>query len=215
MMHSRVFPRAARVAAALLLLVPLLLTAGCSTCGKQKARIAELDAQLAGLQAQISAQERTLAECEQLKNDLQANLQRCEADKAVLVERVNEVVMVRIPDMLLFASGSDRVRSEMHATLKAIADAIGERPGWDVFVEGYTDDKKIKEEYQERWPTNWELGAYRATAVVRYLTNELKLEAARFAAVSYGPFRPLDTNATPEGRARNRFVQIVLHKPQR
>lgn len=73
----------------------------------------------------------------------------------------------------------------------------------------------FREAIPERWPTNWELGAYRATAVVRYLTNELKLEAARFAAVSYGPFRPLDTNATPEGRARNRFVQIVLHKPQR
>ena len=47
------------------------------------------------------------------------------------------------------------------------------------------------------------------------MTNQLNLPAERFAAVSYGPFRPVASNDTPEGRSANRMVRVVLHKPQR
>jgi chemotaxis protein MotB len=207
--------RSGGVGAAGLALLGLALLGGCSSCQEYKDRIAELDGQVATMQSQLSERDANLRASEQLKSELQANLDKCEADKEVLVKRVNEVVMVRIPEKLLFASGSDRIRSEMQPTLRAIADAIGERPDWDVYVEGYTDDKKIKPDYQDKWPTNWELGAYRAAAVISYLTNDLKLDAARFAAVSYGPYRPADSNETPAGRANNRFVQLVMHKPER
>jgi chemotaxis protein MotB len=82
-------------------------------------------------------------------------------------------------------------------------------------VEGYTDSKKITEDWHDKWPSNWELAAYRAASVVRYMTNYLDLPAERCAVVSYGPFRPFADNETDEGRAENRVVQVVLHKPQR
>jgi chemotaxis protein MotB len=81
-------------------------------------------------------------------------------------------------------------------------------------VEGYTDDRKIKEEYQEQYPSNWELGAFRSCAVVRYMTNQLDIPAERCAAVSYGPFRPVADNDSPEGRAQNRRVRFTLHKTE-
>ncbi len=84
-----------------------------------------------------------------------------------------------------------------------------------MFVEGYTDNVKIAEEWHDTYPTNWELGAFRAASVVRYMTNQLGLPAERFAAVSYGPFRPVATNETPEGRAKNRAVRVVMHKPEK
>ena len=93
-----------------------------------------------------------------------------------------------------------------------IAATIRDRDDFKIYVEGHTDDMKIMEEFQERWPSNWELGAYRAAAVTRYLTNELDLPAERFASVSYGPFQPIVSNDTVEGRSDNRRVVIRLEK---
>lgn len=188
---------------------------GCSSCKEFKARVLELDAQVADLQTQLSSRETAVSDCQRLADEVRAGLKKCEADKAVLVEQLNETVMIRLPDRLVFKSGSDKIRNEMKPTMEAIAGSIGQHPDWDVYVEGYTDTKLIKNDYLERWGSNWELGSYRACAVVRHLTEVLKLDPKRFAAVSYGPYRPVDSNDTDEGRANNRFVQIVMHKPNR
>ena len=70
----------------------------------------------------------------------------------------------------------------------------------------------VLEEYWEQYPSNWELGSFRACAVVRYMTGSMGLPPERFAAVSYGPFRPVADNDTAEGRKANRMVRFVLHK---
>lgn len=212
---TRGFRSALRVAAVGALLIAVAVLSGCSSCKEFKARIGELDAQVADLQTQLAAKDKGLGDCQKLADELRAGLKKCEADKEILVQEKNEVVMIRVPDRLLFKSGSDQVRPEMKSTLETIANSISQHADWDVYVEGYTDTKLIKNEYLERWATNWELGAYRACAVVRYLTTELKLDPKRFAAVSYGPYRPVDSNDTDAGRAANRFVQIVMHKPAR
>ena len=123
--------------------------------------------------------------------------------------------MITIPDQLAYASSQVIVLDTMVPTLQAIASAVRNHPDWNVFVEGYTDDVKIAEEWQDTYPTNWELGAFRAAAVVRYMTNQLDLPAERFAAVSYGPFHPVASNDTPEGRSQNRMVRVVMHKPEK
>ena len=175
----------------------------------------QLDSQIADLQKQVADKEATLAECNDIADECRRNLQQVEADKAILVEKMNEQVMIRIPDQMLFPSSSDMVMDTMVPALEAIANTIRQHPDWDVYVEGYTDSKKILEDFHFKWPSNWELGSSRACAVVRYLTNNLDLPAERFAAVSYGPFRPFASNDTDEGREQNRVVQIVIHKPER
>jgi chemotaxis protein MotB len=74
-------------------------------------------------------------------------------------------------------------------------------------VEGHTDDVQI---VTPRFPTNWDLAAARAVSVIKHLTGEGGIAAYRFAAVSYGSSRPLAPNDTPEGRAMNRRVDVVL-----
>jgi chemotaxis protein MotB len=198
------------------LVLAAVVLSGCSSGKKQlQEQVMQLDSQVADLQQQVAQKETDIAECEQITNELKENLKKVEADRDVCVQKLNEVVIVKIPETILFASGTDMILDTMVPTLKVIAQAIDNHPGWDAFVEGYTDSKKILEEYQEKWPSNWELGAFRAAAVVRYLTNDLNLDARRFAVVSYGPFRPFESNDTPEGRAANRVVQIVMHKPER
>jgi chemotaxis protein MotB len=204
----------ARKSAWLGLLLAVFLLAGCS-CKKFEQQIAQMDEQIADLQTQVADKDATITEANQIATGLRSDLQKCQADKAVLVEQINEVVMIRIPDKILFASSSVMVLDTMVPTLEAIAAQIRQHPTWDAYVEGYTDNKKILEDWQEKWPSNWELGAARSCAVVRYMTNQLDLPAERFAAVSYGPFRPVGDNATPAGRDQNRFVQVVMHKPSR
>ncbi|PJA75742.1 hypothetical protein CO151_06105 [bacterium CG_4_9_14_3_um_filter_65_15] len=198
----------------LAVLVLALGLGGCSSCKDQLLQIDQLNAQVAALQQDVSDREAVISEREQIAAELTGSLKDCQTENAVLVEQSEEVVMITIPDQLGFASGQVMVLDTMVPTLQAIASAVRNHPDWDVYVEGYTDNKKISEEYQEYWPTNWELGAFRAAAVVRYMTNDLELPAERFAAVSYGPFRPVAGNDTPEGRKQNRMVRVVMHRPE-
>ena len=195
--------------------VAFAATWGCAPCKDYKELLTQRDAAIVDLQAQVAEREATIAEGQQLASELNEQISRVEAEKAVLVEQLGEIVTITIPDEVLFASGQTMILDTMVLTLKAMRDAINEYPDWDILIEGYTDDQKIWPDFHEVWPTNWELGAARAAAVTRYLTNWLDMDATRFAVVSYGPFHPVGDNETVEGRKRNRFVRIVLHKPER
>ena len=195
------------------LLVTVFALAGCS-CKEYEEQIMQLDAQIAEMQKDIADKEMVIKEREQVAEDLRNNLKDCQGENAILIEESEEVVMITVQDDLGFNAGQSIVLDTMVPTLQGIANVIADYPEWDVFVEGFTDDKKILEEYQEKYPSNWELGAFRAGAVVRYMTNTLGLDADRFAAVSYGPYRPLADNDTPEGRAQNRRVRFTLHRGQ-
>jgi chemotaxis protein MotB len=197
----------------LVLLVAFVAMAGCS-CKEYEEQILQLDAQIAELQKEIANDEQIMAERQQIAEELRANLKDCKAENAVLVEESEEVVMITIQDQLTFASSQVMVLDTMVPTLQVIAQTIQQHPTWDVYVEGYTDSRKVLEEYQEYYPSNWELGAHRSAAVVRYLTNDLGLPAERFAAVSFGPFRPVADNDTEEGRRANRMVRIMMYKPE-
>ncbi len=192
-------------------LVALVALAGCS-CKEYEEQIMQLDAQIAELQQDMSDRDAAIAEREQVAEDLRQNLQDCKGENAVLIEESEEVIMITVPDQLTFQDSQIIVLDTMVPTLEAIAATIRQHGSWDVYVEGYTDSRGILEEFQEQYPSNWEMGAYRACAVVRYMTNSLDLSADRFAAVSYGPFRPVGDNETVEGRAQNRMVRFVLHK---
>jgi chemotaxis protein MotB len=198
----------------LAVLAASLTLAGCS-CKEYEEQIMALDAQIADLQQQLGEREATLAECNDLTEELRQNLREAEMEHAVAIEqRDDRYVEITLDDAVTFASSQWIVLDTMVPTLEVIANTIRNRPEFKVHVEGHTDDKKILEEFHRRWPSNWELGAFRAGAVTRYLTNQLELPAERFAAVSYGPFQPVATNETAEGRAQNRRVVVTLERVQ-
>ena len=196
----------------LTVLAAVIALAGCS-CKEYEDQIMALDAQVADLQQQLGERESTLAECNDLTDELRKNIREAEMENAVVIEqRDNRYIDITMSDAVTFASSQWIVLDTMVPALETIASTIRDRSDFKVYVEGYTDDKKIMEEFQERWPSNWELGAFRAAAVTRYLTNELDLPAERFASVSYGPFQPIASNDTDEGRSENRRVVIRLEK---
>jgi len=80
----------------------------------------------------------------------------------------------------------------------------------DIQVEGFTDDVPIN---TVAYPSNWELSAARAGAVVRLLVEEGSVPADRLAAVGYAETRPLAPNDSPEERGQNRRVEFLLTRP--
>lgn len=114
-------------------------------------------------------------------------------------------IHLSLPSPILFAEGSDRLSDEGRRALEPLAKALSGLPN-PLLVAGHTDDRPI---VGGRHKTNWELSAARAFAVIEFLRSQ-GLTASRFRARGYGEFRPQGDNATPEGRRRNRRIELSL-----
>ena len=124
--------------------------------------------------------------------------------------RRGETVEVLLSD-LFFESGSADLTPEGQARLDATAQKLArDYAGRTVRVEGHTDTQPIGPSLKGRYPSNWELSAARAAAVARYLETAHNLPPGRMEAVGLGPYDPVDSNATAEGRARNRRVRLAV-----
>ncbi|WP_445005363.1 OmpA/MotB family protein [Halomonas mongoliensis] len=130
--------------------------------------------------------------------------------EGVSVDEGAQGITLRIDDNLLFASGQADLISGADRLLSRLVVLIEEFDG-DVSVEGHTDSIPIA---TVRFPSNWELSTARAISVLRYLANA-GVEEARLRAIGYADTRPLESNATAEGRAANRRVELLLHQQPR
>ncbi len=108
-----------------------------------------------------------------------------------------------------FDSGSDVLKPEGRKLLDAIASGLVSTHN-HIRVEGHTDNLPIK---NSKFPSNWELSTARATAVVSCLIVKYGFDPQLLSAAGYGEYRPASSNATAEGRARNRRVDIVVLSP--
>lgn len=125
-----------------------------------------------------------------------------------LTLRGNEMwVEIELNSSLLFPSGDALPNDQAFELLERVARILApfDNP---IRVEGFTDNLPIN---TEQFPTNWELSAARAGSVVRMLVAD-GVAPSRLAAVGYGEFQPIADNATPEGRARNRRVVLVVSR---
>lgn len=118
------------------------------------------------------------------------------------VERSGGALVVRFPGDLLFATGSARLNAEARARLASAADALKRNPGTAIQVQGFTDDTGSDR-------MNLALSGARAEAVSNYLISR-GVDAARIDAAGYGASRAIASNSTPEGRARNRRVELQI-----
>jgi chemotaxis protein MotB len=119
----------------------------------------------------------------------------------------NGKVYVSMSDKLLFKSGQASVEDKGKDAIKKLAEVLIKNNDIDVAIEGHTDSIPIKTSV---YKDNWDLSVARSTNIVRMLTEEFKVEAKRVTASGKGEFLPVASNATPEGRARNRRTEIVL-----
>jgi len=116
------------------------------------------------------------------------------------------LVITVVSDQVLFASGRADLQPEGLDLLQLVAVALGKIDN-EVAIEGHTDSRPIS---NDRYRSNWELSTARATSVLQFMLETNLLDPARLSASGYADTRPIDTNDTEAGAARNRRVEIVV-----
>ena len=127
----------------------------------------------------------------------------------VEVSRIKGGINLRIQDHLLFGSGDAELTDPGQEMVQGLVSLLDQYEG-TVSVEGHTDSVPIN---TERYPSNWELSSARATAILRYLVAA-GIDPQRLRSVGYADTQPLESNATAEGRAANRRVELIIHAPE-
>jgi chemotaxis protein MotB len=120
-----------------------------------------------------------------------------------------EGLVVSLKEMGFFNSGSATIRPDSMDAISRLAEVIKNRPE-DLRVEGHTDNVPI---HTARFGSNWELSTSRATGLIQLLITQFGLPPSRLSAAGYGEFHPIASNDTPEGRAQNRRLDVVILAP--
>jgi chemotaxis protein MotB len=173
------------------------------------AKIDGLNAKVASLQQANAAANSAVASTSQQNADLQAMTAALAVDTAAGKIQVTELaglVTVRLPEKVLFPSGSAKIHKDGLTELKKLAEVLKGIQGKVFRVGGFTDDVPIK---TAQFPSNWELSTARALAVVHYFES-LGIPGAQLAATGFGKFQPTVPNDSPEHKAQNRRIEIGL-----
>ncbi len=141
-------------------------------------------------------------------NDILKDIQEVADETELDVETSDAKVVVRVPGASLFKPGQADLQLSARPVLDEVIRVVNKYPDYKIHIQGHTDDESIS---TERFPTNWELSAARATAVLRYFFDK-GAEPERMTATGYADTFPLATNDTVPGRAKNRRVEFVLEK---
>ncbi len=115
-------------------------------------------------------------------------------------------LVVSLPQATFFPSGQDTIAPDTYPAIAKLAEVIRKLPN-PVRLEGHTDSVPI---HNERFRSNWELSAARSIAMMELLANRFGVPRHQMAIAGYADTVPADSNDTPEGRARNRRVDLVI-----
>ncbi|MBI3594044.1 MAG: OmpA family protein [Nitrospirae bacterium] len=141
---------------------------------------------------------------------LKEGIKDIDKDQRIKVESDARGLAIRLPDELIFESGKADILPKFDQTLQKVAALLKELPN-HLQIEGHTDNVPIK---TSAFPSNWELSTMRSVAILRSLIAA-SIDPIRLSAAGYGEFKPISTNDTPEGRAKNRRVEIIVLNPGR
>jgi chemotaxis protein MotB len=114
-------------------------------------------------------------------------------------------MVVELPESVLFDSGSADLKDTGKETLRQVARILAQIPDREFLIAGHTDNVRVR----RSWPSNWELSAARGVVVTRFLADS-GVPGPRLAAAGYGPFAPVASNTTQQGREQNRRIEIIL-----
>ena len=141
-----------------------------------------------------------------LTNNLTRSLSKEEL-KEVDVQVLKGVVYISLNDNMLYKSGSYEISDRAGETLSKIAKIITDYKDYDVLIEGNTDNVPIS---RENIRNNWDLSCLRASSVVQALQTKYGVDPKRLTAGGRGEYNPMTSNATAEGKSRNRRTQIII-----
>ena len=158
----------------------------------------------------VQQKEREVSELDKTRMEIESSLKEQIAQRDIKLEEIEGKLKVTFVDKILFDSGSVTIKPKGQEVLLKLADSFRDGQDQNIVVEGHTDNVQIGSALLDRFPTNWELSAARATAVVRFLQEKGNIAPERLTASGFGFYRAVATNETPEGRKQNRRIEIIL-----
>jgi len=167
-----------------------------------EASVNDMTAALAELQKRKEAAEARVSEFRSLLSKFKGLI---DAGKLKVKLTDGRMVVVMASDVL-FTSGSATLSRDGQEAIAEVGKLLASIKGRKFQVEGHTDDVPIR---TAQYPSNWELASARAVNVVRTML-EAGMPAERISAASYGESQPTATNKTPDGRAQNRRIDIII-----
>ncbi len=144
---------------------------------------------------------------EQVKGEVEDMLNAANLGDEVRVSLTEQGLEISINSEVLFDIGSAMLKPKYTNTVEKIADVLTQLKGNQIIVEGHTDNVPIKT-YQ--FPSNWYLSTARAICVLDLIMKNSNLDPNKLSVQGYGDSRPIASNNTPEGRAKNRRVNIII-----
>ena len=179
------------------------------------------------LQQDKSALEREKESLRGKLNEIESELQRIRVQSqrsiTAIQERFKDTVgavldeagrlKLDVKGKILFQTGSAILSTEGKSLLDAISEEVllnADYSDYAIRIEGHTDNTPIGGDALR----NWNLSTERAIAAVKYLQEHANVSAERLAATGYAFYQPIDTAETPEAKAKNRRIEIILVPPQ-
>jgi chemotaxis protein MotB len=147
---------------------------------------------------------------QEVAREVQRAVEQLNAQGQVQVRQTEKGVQITIADEFgrppfAFDSGSSRLKPRMIIVLNTLADLVRDGTS-QIRIEGHTDSVPIN---TPEFPSNWVLSTRRATEVLDYFISQ-GVDPKRFSASGYSQYKPIADNNTPEGRAKNRRVEIYI-----
>jgi chemotaxis protein MotB len=179
------------------------------------AKSTELEQKVTGMQASVDQlnadlerEKQASAQVQSTYESMVAKLKDDVSSGHVQIERVRDGIRVNMAQDILFKSGSTALDPTGTELLTKVADEL-KGSAYEVVVIGHTDNLKIGAKLAQRFPNNWALGAGRSVTIVR-LFEDAGIVPGRLLVVSAGEARPTADNNTPEGRDKNRRIEVRL-----
>ena len=158
----------------------------------------------------VQLQEQVIHLLDDTQQTIQSSLKEQMASGEVEIVDMHDELKVVLLDKILYEPGSLEIHENGKQLLRTLADTIRDKPEQHLVVAGHTDSVPISGNLQAMFPSNWELSAARAAAVIRYLQDQCELDPKRISLRAYSQYRPSATNLTEQGRRLNRRIEIIV-----
>ncbi len=178
---------------------------------KKQKELAKERAELDARSQKINQLENLLHQKDEKLQNLKASLTRALTgfkNQGLKVEERNGKIYISMENKLLFDSGSWHIKQNGRNAIKTIANILSVNPDVEIMIEGHTDN--VPYHGKGALVDNWDLSVKRATSVVRQLMKNKHIDPKRLIPAGRSKYLPVADNSTPEGRAKNRRIEVIL-----
>ncbi|NPA46190.1 MAG: OmpA family protein [Chlorobi bacterium] len=178
---------------------------------REREELEKLQRELDERSARIGELEQLLAKKDEILNRVKQNLNASLdefKEQGLQVHMKDGKLYVSMQNKLLFDSGSWKLKGRGISAIQKISQVLAANPDIEITIEGHTDN--VPYHGNAYIKDNWDLSVKRATTVVRQLLRNDAIDPKRLVAAGRSKYHPVAPNTTPEGRAKNRRIEVIL-----